>query len=60
MEQAGLSDSQLCECLRELVEGKETRFISHQGHVTEIRDVINLGAKARGLDMAFKLKGLYP
>ncbi len=57
---AGLDDRSLMAELKTLVRAREIKFFAHEGKVTDTRRVVSLDAKAKGLDMSFKLRGLYP
>lgn len=62
MKRVGLTDKYLAEKLKTVIEAQETKFFqaSFQGGITiEERQVTNLGTRATGLDLAFKLRGDY-
>jgi phage terminase small subunit len=54
-----LSETRLKQLLVEGLEAKETKFFSHEGLVTEAREVVAWGPRRAFLDMALKVKGLY-
>lgn len=60
MDQRGLGDDKLLAKLEEKLEAKETKFFAHEGQVVETRDVVAHGIQLQALDIALKLKRLYP
>lgn len=60
MDQQGLGDDTLLAKLKEKLQAMETKFFQHEGHVVETRQVVAHGIQLQALDMALKLKGLYP
>jgi hypothetical protein len=57
----GLTDEVLIEKhLKPLLRATETKFFQFEGEVTDTRRVPALRARAKALDMAFRLKGKYP
>ncbi len=56
---AGLDDPTLAARLHDLCHAKATKFFTHNGLVTDQREVIDWDARARGLDMALRIRQAY-
>ncbi len=56
---AGLDDHTLGKCLHDLVHAKSVKFFSDKGRVMDQREVIDWDARARGLDMALRIREAY-
>ena len=59
LDEHGLSEARLKSLLAEGLNCVETRFFTHQGKVTETREVVPLETRRRYLEMALKVKGLF-
>jgi hypothetical protein len=59
LREAQLDDPTLAQRLNELVHAKSTRFFAHEGKVKDRRVVIDWDARAKGLDMAARIRGAY-
>ena len=55
----GLSEAKLKSLLIEGLNCTETKFFSHQGKVTETKNVVPLEIRRRYLEMALKVRGLF-
>lgn len=57
LEAAGVTDDKIADKIRSLIDAKETKYFSHQGEVTDSREVEALGIQADMVQFAAKLKG---
>ena len=58
LDEVGLSDNALKLKLLSLMEAKEIKFFSHEGVVTDEREVEAIETQRKTLDMALKVKGM--
>jgi DNA-binding CsgD family transcriptional regulator len=57
LEAAGVTDEKIADKIRGLIDAKETKFFSHQGEVTDSREVEALAIQSNMVQFAAKLKG---
>lgn len=58
LDDAGLTENHLKFRLIRLLDAKETKFFSHEGKVTDKRDVNALGIQIKALELAMKARGM--
>lgn len=57
MDECGISDSKICEILKEALEAKRTHFFSKDGEVTDERTVPDHTTRINAVDRVLELKG---
>ena len=60
LDELGLSEEALKKRLIDGLDAMITRFFSHEGNVTDQKDCVDWETRRKYLDMAIKLKGIYP
>ena len=60
MDEENLTIPELIKELKQKIKAKETKFFAHQGKVEDEREVEALNIQIEALDMALKLRSMYP
>jgi len=60
LDEAGLDDVHLAKRLRELTDATQVKVFNHEGKLLYSKPLVAHEPRAKGLDMAFRIKGHYP